>query len=166
MAPLPASRFVPIALLALGAGCSTTYYQDPTLDENASAPSARLIIRNQNAVVAAVRTFDDAAFCRKPLLMPGASPIPAGEEADVGVRAGHDFTFEARTPAPDACTAIATFKPEAGKRYLAQFGGSGTDCRLNVVRVVSVVPPRMVPEPTLRARRPSRGDSKAACAAE
>jgi hypothetical protein len=166
MGSLPASRFVPIALSALVAGCAASTYRDPTLDENASAPSARLIIRNQNAVVAAFRTFDDAALCRKPLLMPGASPLPAGEEADVGVRPGRDFTFEARTPTPDSCTAIATFKPEAGKRYFAQFGGSGTDCWLKVVRVDSVVPPRMALEPTLRSRRPSPADSKAACAAE
>jgi hypothetical protein len=165
MRSIPAFRFAPVALLALAAGCATTY-QDPTIDENASGPSARLIIRNQSAVIAALRTFDDAALCRKPLLIPDVSLIAAGEEADIGVRAGHDFTFEARIAPPDSCTAIATFKPEAGKRYLAQVAGSGTECSLVVMRVDSVVPPRMVPEPTLRPRRPSPRGSEAACIAE
>lgn len=159
-------RVASIALfVALGAGCASTY-SDPTRDENASAPSARLVLRNQNAEVAALRTFDDAARCLRPLLIPDASLISAGEEADIGVRAGHDFTVEARRPGPDACIAIATFRPEAGKRYLAQFGSTGPVCWLNVVRVDSVVPPKVVPEPSLRARRPSPEDPQAACAAE
>jgi len=162
MGPLPASRFAAFALSALVAGCASTY-RDPSLDENATAPTARLVIRNQNAVAVALRTFDDAASCRKPLLIPDVPLIAAGEEADVGVPAGREFTFEARTAPPDSCTAIATFKPEAGKRYLAQILGSGADCRLNVVRVESVVPPKMVPEPSLRARRPAPAGAKAAC---
>jgi hypothetical protein len=165
MGSVPVRRFVPVALLAAIGGCVSNY-RDPTLDENASSPTARLVIRNQHDVVAALRTFDDAASCRKPLLIPDVSLIAPGEEADVGVRAGEDFTFEARTPPPDSCTAIATFRPEAGKRYLAQFGGSGAGCRLNVVRVESVVPPRMAPEPTLRARRPAPTGGKAGCAPE
>jgi hypothetical protein len=166
MRPVPVSRFAPVALLAFVAGCASTYYRDPTLDENAAAPSARLVIRNQNAELSALRTFEDAATCRKPLQIPDASLIAAGEEADIGVRAGHDFTFEARRVGPDACSAIATFKPEAGKRYLAQFGSSGPVCWLNVVRVDSVVPPKVAPEPSLRARRASPAGGKAGCAAE
>jgi hypothetical protein len=165
MRSVPASRFAPVALLAFVGGCASTYL-DPTLDENAAVPSARLVIRNQNVALIALRTFDDAAHCRKPLLIPDASLISAGEEADIGVRAGHDFTFEARRVGPDVCSAIATFRPQAGKRYLAQFGGTGAVCWLNVVRVDSVVPPKVVPEPSLRARRPSPDGAKAACAAE
>ena len=159
------SRFAPVVLLAFVAGCASTY-RDPTLDENSSAPSARLIIRNQNTELVALRTFEDPARCRRPLLIPDASLISAGEEADIGVRAGQDFTFEARRAEPEACSAIATFRPAAGKRYLAQFGSSGAVCWLNVVRVDSVVPPKVAPEPSLRARRPSPEDGKTACAAE
>ena len=165
MGSIPTLRAASIALLALGAGCASTY-RDPTLDETASAPSARLVIRNQNGEVAALRTFGDAARCSKPLQIPGASLLAAGEEADIGVPAGHDFTFEARRGGPDVCVAIATFRPEAGKRYLAQFGTSGPVCWVNVVQVDSVVPPKVAPEPSLRARRPSPGDGKGACAAE
>lgn len=165
MGSVPVRRLAPVALLVLVTGCASTY-RDPTLGETASAPSARLIIRNQDAEAVALRTFDDAASCRKPLLIPGASPIAAGEEADIGVHAGRDFTLEARRGAADACGAIATFRPAAGKRYLAQFGGSGPVCWLNVVRVDSVVPPRVVPEPTLRARRASPPGAETGCAAE
>jgi hypothetical protein len=166
MESLRTSRFVPIVLSAFVAGCAASAYRDPTLDEKAAVPTARLIIRNQNADLTALRVFDDAANCREPLLIPDASLLSTGEEADIGVRAGHDFTFEARRVGPDVCTAIATFRPEAGKRYLAQFGSSGPVCWLNVVRVDSVVPPRLVAEPTLRARRAAPPGAKGACAAE
>ena len=165
MGPVAAPRLVAIALLAFAAGCASTY-RDPTLDETASGPTARLIVRNRHAAVVALRTFDDAASCRKPLLIPGASLIAAGEEADIGARAGRDFTLEARTPPPDSCAAIVTFRPEAGRRYLAQFIGVGPDCSLEVVSVESVVPPRVVPEPTSRARRPSLQGGEGGCSAE
>jgi hypothetical protein len=164
--PVTAPRLVAIALLAFAAGCASTTYRDPTLDETASGPTARLIVRNQHSAVAALRTFDDAASCRKPLLIPGAPLIAAGEEADVGVRAGHDFTLEARTPPPDSCAAIVTFRPEAGRRYLAQFTGVGTGCALKVVIVQSVVPPRVVSEPTSRNRSPSPAGGEGGCSAE
>jgi hypothetical protein len=163
--PQTALRLAASALLAFAAGCASTY-RDPTVGETESGPTARLVIRNRHSAVAALRTFDDAASCRKPLLIPHASLIAAGEEADVGVRAGHDFTFEARTSPPDSCAAIVTFRPEAGKRYLAQFIGGGTDCSINVVIVESVVPPRAVAERTSRARRPSVDGGKAGCSAE
>jgi hypothetical protein len=152
-------------LAALATGCASTY-RDPTLDESKPVPAARLVLRNQNADVAAFRTFEDAATCRKPLAIAEAAVLGPKEEADIGVLAGRDFTFEAKRVAPEACTAVVTFRPQAGAVYLAQLGSSGPACWLNVVRVVSTVPPRVEPESTSRARRLSADSSGAGCAAE
>ena len=160
----PIFRFALITLLALAAGC-TSIYPDPALDEKNVVPTARLVLRNQNVELASFRTFDDAARCAKPLVIADAVALGAGEEADIGVVAGRDFTFEAKRQGPESCNAIATFKPEAGKQYLAQFGSSGAVCWMNLVRVDSVVPPKVVPEPSLRARRASGAERDAACAA-
>jgi hypothetical protein len=162
--------FVFLSLLAFAAGCASPYH-DPTLDDSAPAPAARLVLRNQNADLAAFRTFGDSAGCRKPQAIAGASTLAPKEEADIGILAGRDFTFEAKRVAPDACAAIVTFRPEAGAVYLAQFGSSGPACWLNVVRIVSTVPPRVEPEVTLRARRLSADSANAGsrderCAAE
>jgi hypothetical protein len=152
-------------LAALAAGCASTYL-DPSLDGENAAPSARLVIHNRGAEVATFTHFEDSARCAEPRAISDAALVAPNEEADIGVAAGRDFTFAARRIGAEECTAIATFRPESGKRYLAQFGSSGSACWLNVVRVDSVVPPRVVPEPTLRARRTSPGVRGAACAAE
>lgn len=154
-------------LLAGVSGCATATYVDPTLDDKDSGPTARLVLRNSHADGASFRTFGDAASCRKPRAIAGASSIAASEEADIGVVAGRAFTFAARRVSADGCTAIATFTPESGKQYLAQFGSSGSACWLNVVRVESVVPPRVTPEPTLRTRRAATAPgADAACLAD
>jgi hypothetical protein len=152
-------------LAAVAAGCASNYL-DPTLDEKNTGPSARLVIHNRSADVATFTHFEDSARCGKPRAISDAAVIAPNEEADIGVAAGRDFTFAARRIGAEECTAIATFRPDSGKRYLAQFGSSGSACWLNVVRVDSVVPPKVVPEPTLRARRASPEARGAACAAE
>jgi hypothetical protein len=158
-------RLVLLSLLAAAAGCATSY-RDPTLDESKPVAAARLVLRNQNADVAAFRTFEDAATCRKPRAITEAAALGPKEEADIGVLAGRDFTFEAKRLAPAACSAIVTFRPQAGAVYLAQLGSSGPACWINVVRVLSTVPPRVEAESTSRARRLSAEPSGSNCAAE
>lgn len=165
--PMTSGRRSLVTLLAFLSGCATSVYVDPTLDETHTGPAARLVLRNSHADIASFRTYADPASCRKPLAIAGASLIAAGEEADIGVAAGRAFTFAARRASADGCTAIATFTPESGKQYIAQFGSSGPACWLNVVRVESVVPPRVVPEPTLRVRRAATAPrATAACEAD
>jgi hypothetical protein len=157
-------------LLAVGAGCaSTSTYRDPSLDDAAPVPTARLILKSRSGI-ASFRAFDDSATCAKPQAIADAMALQAGEddEADIGVVAGRDFSFAARRIVADGkpgCQALATFRPAAGQRYLATFDNDGAACTLVVTRILSAVPPRIAAEPTFRARHATAAGA-ASCAAE
>jgi hypothetical protein len=156
-------------LLAFVAGCASNYYRDPSLDEASPAPTARLILKSRSGTVS-YRAFDDSVTCAKPRPIAAAMALQAGEddEADIGVAADGDFSLAAQQVVGDGkigCRALATFRPAAGQRYLATFTGDGTACSLDVTRVLSAVPPRIVTEPTFRVRRASSA-SGASCEAE
>lgn len=168
--PDPIFRFALTFLLALTASCaSNTSYRDPSLDDASPVPTARLILKSRSGIVS-FRAFDDSATCGMPQTIPNAMALRAGEddEADIGVAADGDFSFAARQVVGDGkigCQALATFRPTAGQRYLATFKGDGAACSLDVMRILSVVPPRIADEPTFRVRRASRV-SGASCEAE
>jgi hypothetical protein len=157
-------------LLALTASCaSNTPYRDPSLDDASPVPTARLILKSRSGIVS-FRAFDDSANCGKPHVVANAMALQAGEddEADIGVAADADLSFAARQIVGDGktgCQALATFRPTAGQRYLATFKSEGAACSLDVMRILSAVPPRVVAEPTFRARRASNA-SGADCEAE
>jgi hypothetical protein len=153
--------------LALVVGCAS-YYIDPSLDEAAPVPTARLILKTRDGVTR-FRAFDESARCAKPQAIAGAT-LQAGEddEIDIGVVADRDFSFAAQQVAGDGkngCQTLATFRPAAGQRYLATFTRDGETCALVVTRILSAVPPRIAAEPTFRARRPATA-SGVSCAAE
>ncbi len=155
-------------LLAFIAGCASNYL-DPSLDDAAPASTARLILKSRSGIVS-FRAFGESAACAKSQPIAGAIALQAGEddEADIGVAAGGDFSFAAQQIVADGkigCQALATFRPAAGQRYLATFTGNGAACSLGVMRILSAVPPRVVAEPTFRARRASNA-SGASCEAE
>ncbi|MBC8025978.1 MAG: hypothetical protein H7Y89_08310 [Steroidobacteraceae bacterium] len=155
-------------LLAFVAGCASNYL-DPSLDEAAPAITARLILKSRSGIVS-FRAFGESAACAKPQAIAVAMALQAGEddEADIGVPADGDFSFAARQVVAEGktgCQALATFRPAAGQRYLAAFTSNGVACSLDVRRIQSAVPPRIVPEPTFRVRRPAAA-SGASCAAE
>jgi hypothetical protein len=167
--PGPISRLAWLSLLALCAGCVSNY-RDPSLDEAASEPTARLILKSRDGIVA-FRAFDESTRCREARAIGGATALQAGEddEADIGVPAGRDFSFGAQQVLKEGkagCKVLATFKPESGKRYLATFRADGATCSLDFMRILSAVPPRAAAEPTFRVRRASTETRDAACAAE
>jgi hypothetical protein len=164
----PIFRAAPIVLLALVAGCASPYV-DPSLDDASPEPTARLILKNRDGI-ATFRGFEDSVDCRKPHVIAAAAALQAGEddEADIGVVAGKDFSFAAQQVVADGkigCQAIATFRPMPGERYFATFQGRDATCALVVTRILSVVPPRIVEEPSFRARRAATADG-ASCEVE
>ncbi len=153
--------------LALVAGCASNYI-DPSLDETASVPTARWVLKTRDGLTR-FRAFADSARCAKPQAIAGAMlQAGADDQIDIGVVADRDFSFAAQQVVGDGkggCQTLATFRPAAGHRYLATFTRDGEACALIVTRILSAVPPRIAAEPTYRARRPA-AVSGASCAAE
>jgi hypothetical protein len=144
---------IAIGAVAAVAGCSSllTQYEAPS----SGTPSAVLTVHNASPGEATLWPNSDAAHCKGLLSLASTFNMKPDARAEILVKAGEDLSFvSVQDWAGRTCTVDATFRPESGRRYVADLIGDGRRCALVISREESrgdrVV---ITPEPSFRPRK-------------
>ena len=144
---------IAISVVAATAGCSSllTRYQAPS----SGTPSAVLTVHNATAGGVTLWPYSDAAHCKGLLQVAATFNMKPDARAEIVVQAGEDVSVGSlQRWARWMCSADATFRPESGRRYVADLLGNGSDCAIEIKREewrgdrVEIVP-----EPSFRPRK-------------
>ena len=125
-------------------GCATSAdYVEPT-----GKKTAILAMLNESAFPARPALYGSAAECRNRSVLPS---IPVGEQTDVRVKAGEDLaltmTMRQRTSTRDEgtiCDITVVFKPEPGRRYMANASYQSDACNVLITDITSLLEPKAV----------------------
>lgn len=148
--------------LAVAAGCLALAgcipaYVNPTRDDAASL--TYLPARGASALVT---VFANGKECRNRSNVAGSAELRT--KTEIKIPPGEEFTTLAQFSTGNwRCSIAASFTPKPREAYVAAFEGDGKKCKLGIVKVEGN---KLVPEPTVRARKwsqPMWSDSQAQC---